>query len=149
MKSIPIKYTEQPKELFNYHVDDVDLGCEREAQFIRHFIKNNNYPDYETARKIILNDKKIPGEMIVEYGELNHRFMKEAYENFEDTDRLKKIGDIIHKRGGTQALIMNSFAVNRVCNYLIQQSPVKYSQYEKGLVSFINKNYLLTSWGID
>lgn len=136
----------EPKELFDYHIEDVDLGYEREKMFIRHFIKLNAFPDYETATKIILEDEQIACEMYAEYGELNHRLMLEAYENFDDEDKLRKIGVIINRRGDHRTMAMNSYALNRVCNYIIQQSDIKYSYYERQLVSSINRHYLNYAW---
>ena len=129
-----------PKELFDYRTGD------GEQMFIKHFTKLNDFPDYETATKIILDDKQIPMDMYAEYGELNHRLMLEAYGNFDNKDKLNKIGELIDRRGGHQAMAMNYYTLNRICIYLLKQSDIKYSDYECLLVSNINRTYLSSAW---
>ena len=136
----------EPKNMFDYITDDEDLGCEREEQFITHFIQKNEFPDYKTCQNLLLKDKQIGVEMWSEFGEINHRLLKEAYENFKDETKLKNIGSIINRMGGMTALQMNCYALNRICNYLLQTSETKYSHYENVLISYINKHYLSVAW---
>ena len=57
---------------------------EQDRKIILRFIKDNPYPSYKQVVDIIKNDKtmeEIYLDMIAEYGEQNHQWIKEIYEN--------------------------------------------------------------------
>ena len=62
---------------------------ERDRKKLRNFTKNNPYPSYKEVMKLIVNESKRDSAfdkneimmMLSEYGEDNHDWMKEIYEN--------------------------------------------------------------------
>jgi dissimilatory sulfite reductase (desulfoviridin) alpha/beta subunit len=82
-------------------------SVEEEKKAIEEFVSNNPYPSYEEILSLIKPDI----EMWAEYGEPNHYFCKEIYENVTNKEIVKKSGERIDKRGGIQAMRQNYYVL--------------------------------------
>ena len=90
------------------------------------FIKGNPYPSFEQVHEIIMNEPNGMGIMTnSEYGQPNHEWMKEIYENPFDTATIKRNGQVINKRGDMQTMQMNYYALLTVLNHFYKKTATK------------------------
>ena len=121
---------------------------EQDRKIILRFIKDNPYPSYEQVIEIIKNDKTMEDiylDMLAEYGEQNHQWIKEIYENIMKEELVKHNGNSINERGGMTTMHCNYYTVISVLRYLIQQrAPMK--DYDVNLIWYNIRNILSSSW---
>ena len=73
---------------------------EQDRKIILGFIKDNPYPSYKQVIEIIKNDKTMEDiylDMSAEYGEQNHQWIKETYENIMKEELVKHNGNSINE----------------------------------------------------
>ena len=120
---------------------------EQDRKIILSFIKDNPYPSYKQVIEIIKNDRAIEGiypDVFAEYGEQNHQWIKEIYENIMKEELVKHNGNSINERGGMTAMQFNYYTLISVLRYLVQQrTPMKY--YDVNIWYNI-RNILCSSW---
>ena len=121
---------------------------EQDRKIILSFIKDNPYPSYKQVIEIIKNDKTMEDiclDMFAEYGEQNHQWIKEIYENIMKEELVKHNGNSINERGGMTTMHFNYYTLISVLRYLIQQrAPMK--DYDVNLIWYNIRNILSSSW---
>ena len=121
---------------------------EQDRKIILSFIKDNPYPSYKQVIEIIKNDKTMKDiypDMFAEYGEQNHQWIKEIYENIMKEELVKHNGNSINERGGMTTMHFNYYTLVSVLRYLIQQrAPMK--DYDVNLIWYNIRNILSSSW---
>ena len=93
---------------------------EQDRKIILSFIKDNPYPSYEQVIEIIKNEKTMEDiypDMFAEYGEQNHQWIKEIYENIVKEELVKHKGNSINERGGMTTLHFNYYTLISVLRY--------------------------------
>ena len=107
---------------------------EKTIQKIKLFVKKNPYPSYELVEKMLLRkaqDWKDKGDMELkshylmmnsEYGHNNHNAMKNIYENIENEELIRRIGETLFIVRGMPTMIYNSTAFIEILNYLINEN---------------------------
>ena len=84
-------------------------------------------------------------DMSAEYGEQNHQWIKEIYENIMKEELVKHNGNSINERGGMTTMHFNYYTLISVLRYLIQQrAPMKDSGIT--LIWYNIRNILSSSW---
>jgi hypothetical protein len=83
-------------------------SADQEREAVKMFISKNPYPPREDILGLI------PLQQYAEYGELNHIWCKEIYENITDRKHITKYLKLIYTRGGHQAVIANYYTL---CNH--------------------------------
>ena len=81
---------------------------------MEHVDGNNLYPSYEQVIDIIKADRAIEGiylDVFAEYGEQNHQWIKEIYENIMKEELVKQNGNSINERGGMTAMQFNYYTL--------------------------------------
>ena len=88
--------------------------------FILHIKENNLYPDYEIAKKKLLNTNryKMP-ESTIAYNKVIHDACKNCIYNYSNTSELIKIGSIVNDIYGLNGMQTVYYGVNRICIYLL------------------------------
>ena len=117
---------------------------ERDKQFFQKFIEKNPYPTYNEVMNIIQKDKDDYLFMFAEYGEPNHQWMKEIYENALDKETVKKNGKMIYDRGGGQAMLWNYYTLLAIVNQRLSKSQMKYD--DKVFISYNFKDIISQYW---
>ena len=108
---------------------------ERDKTFFMNFVIKNSYPKYKDVLQIIRKQED-RFDMFAEYGELNHEWMKEIYENALDKDIVKANGEKINERGDKEAMVWNYYTLLAVVNHLLKKSGMKNED-----VMFIHYNF--------
>ena len=118
--------------------------AESEDKLLDDFVKSHPFPSYKAIDQLLNNSIKngdsFAMDLIAEFGQLNYKMMKLMYENRNDTKIINDCASAILKKGGSQALNMNLYTINRVCCYLCAKSKKKYTEYEQLLIAYINKD---------
>ena len=89
------------------------------------FINENPYPSYDTIMHM-LQDKFKDGNdaeyvcMRSEYGQENHEWMKQIYENISDEELIRKNGRKIYNRGDETAMVYNFYTLLAVLNFIFK-----------------------------
>tara|TARA_Y100000741_G_scaffold364794_1_gene357042 strand:+ start:161 stop:568 length:408 start_codon:yes stop_codon:yes gene_type:complete len=83
-----------------------------EEELIEEFVRANPYPEYTDIRNDLLDkSEKINNldylDMFAEYGEPNHNYCKEIYDNPNNQSLIINMGKNIYNRGGIPALTWN------------------------------------------
>ena len=117
---------------------------ERDKKFFQKFIEKNPYPTYNEVMNIIQKDKDDYLFMFAEYGEPNHQWMKEIYENALDKETVKKNGKMIYDRGGGQAMLWNYYTLLAIVNQRLSKSQMKYD--DKVFISYNFKDIISQYW---
>ena len=127
-----------------------EKALEQDRKIILRFMKDNPYPSYKQVIDIIKNDRAIEGiylDVFAEYGQQNHQWVKEIYENIMEEELVKQNGNCINERGGMTAMQFNHYTLVSVLRYLIQQrAPMK--DYDVTLIWYNIRNILSSSWNI-
>ena len=92
---------------------------ERDRKKLRNFSKNNPYPSYKEVMKLITKESEKDGVfdkgevmlMLFEYGDDNHEWMKEIYQNVLEKKIVKANGEKINNKGGNQAMVWNYYTL--------------------------------------
>jgi hypothetical protein len=80
---------------------------------MQEYIESHPYPSYGEMIARIDAHPTLSVQMYAEYGELNHKALKEIYESGIDTEIALKWGQIIADRGGITALQQNCIVFMR------------------------------------
>lgn len=83
-----------------------------EDTLMKEYVNKTPWPSYDDMLSKFGNDGK-GMQMYAEYGELNHKALKEIYESGIDTEVALKWGQIIADRGGITALQQNCIVFMR------------------------------------
>ena len=110
-------------------------SSQEETNYMKKFVKDNVYPDYDTCVKIITEKENmgrdnIIMDMFAEYGEFNHNMLKKIYEDCDNESLIKECGRRIHQRGGTTAMTYNLYALLKIMLYLMKQNNKIYTHGE-------------------
>lgn len=101
--------------------EEYQKEVEKENTQIRNFIRNNPYPSYKfIVNELILKNKDF--DQFAEYGEPNHKWMKQIYENILNDDIIKEYGRAIYERGSFVTLQSNYNTLLDVVRHLIYQN---------------------------
>ena len=84
---------------------ELQKEIQKENKLIREYIKTHPFPSYDVMRKAILKQNEI--DWLAEFGEYNYNCLKICYENILDDAICKKMGQLIHARGGFTAMQEN------------------------------------------
>jgi hypothetical protein len=87
---------------------------------INEYIKSNSYPNYDKMMDYI----EYSMDLWAEYGEMNHIWCKEIYENPHNKELIISTGRKIYNMGGKQALIKNYKVIALFSPYGMSRSNV-------------------------
>ena len=123
---------------------------EQDRKIILRFVKDNPYPSYKQVVGTIKNGRAIEGiypDVFAEYGEQNHQWIKEIYnnENIMKEELVKYNGNSIDERGGMTATQFNYYTLISVLRYLMQQRAAM-KDYDVTLIWYNIRNILSSSW---
>jgi hypothetical protein len=89
---------------------------EEEKAYTNKFCKENTFPSYRKMSKLMDTVAKVRPDMAgkimewgCEYGEFNHECCKKMYDSGFDKAVCREMGEIIHQRGGFQAMWANFY----------------------------------------
>ena len=129
---------------------------EKDVKKIKAFVKKNSYPPYEIMKDSMLHkaqkwknkaDMELKFHYLMmnsEYRYENYKYLQEIYENIDDVELIKKIGDEIDKLGGIQTMEYNAFAFCEVLTYLV--NTYGKTKFEQNELYYKMKRQLQTSW---
>ena len=125
---------------------------ERDRKKLRNFTKNNPYPSYKEVMTLIVNESKRDSAfdkneimmMLSEYGEDNHDWMKEIYENVLEKKIVKANGERINNKGGKVAMVWNYYTLLIVLIHFLKQNKLK--EDDEILIHYNYKDCISSYW---
>ena len=93
------------------------------------------YPSYETVEELI----KYDFELSSEYNEVNHLCMLTIFNNYDNKEIVKNMGENINERGGFQALQSNFYILCHALKYLIHDNPEGEPELRPKLINIRDK----------
>ena len=103
-----------------------EAELERDRNKLRKFISKNPYPKYGEVIEIINNgNREMYMDMFAEYGQENHTWIKEIYENVLDKDIVKRNGELINERGDKTAMVWNYYSLLTVVAHFLKKANMK------------------------
>ena len=77
------------------------------------------YPTYDKVEELIQSDFYLSSEN----SEMNYESMKNIFNNYDNQETVKLMGEQINERGGFQALQANFYILCRVLKELLHDNP--------------------------
>ena len=107
-------------------IGQTDKELEKQKDKLRKFIIKNPYPKYGEVIEIINNgNHAMYLDMFAEYGQENHKWIKEIYENVLDKDIVKRNGELINERGEKTAMVWNYYSLLTVVVHFLKKQNMK------------------------
>ena len=116
------------------------MDTDKAKKIIKKFIKNNPYPEYNDIVKMLTknfneyrkSDDKVFAihylNLFNEYGQPNHEWMKEIYENIMNEKIIKANGEKIYKRGGALVMQSNYYTIVEILKDMFENKNMKHDE---------------------
>ena len=113
------------------------MDTDKAKKIIQKFIKKNPYPEYNDVTKMLkknFNEYRESDDrefgihylnLVSEYGQPNHKWMKEIYENRMNEKLLKANGEKMYNRGGALVMQSNYSTVIEILKDMLENKDMK------------------------
>ena len=99
------------------------------------FLSKYQYPSYEEVLNIIGNDKM----MRAEYSEENHKWLKSIWDDIQNIDNIKEVGQLIEKKGKLRAMANNHWTLMYVVRDIINKNNLFCFKIKDEIYEIINE----------
>ena len=89
-----------------------------------HICNDFDYPSYDTVCDLLCRVKQI--NVISEYSEVNHQYLKLIWDNIDDYNLIKVVGENINDRGGITTLRANYYTLLHVMRPIVKANQDMY-----------------------
>ena len=116
------------------------MDTDKSKKIIKQFINKNPYPEYNDVVKILMknfneylerDDEAFAThyqDLLSEYGEPNHEWMKEIYENIMNEKLIKANGEKIYNRGGAIVMQTNYYTFIEILKDMFENKNMKHDE---------------------
>ena len=116
------------------------MDTDKAKKIVKKFIQNNRYPEYNDIVKMLKknfnkyresDDKEFAIHylnLFSEYGQPNHEWMKEIYENIMNRKLIKTNGEKIYNRGGALVMQSNYYTLIEILKDMFEDKGMKHDE---------------------
>ena len=116
------------------------MDTDKAKKIVKKFIKKNPYPEYNDVVKMLMknfneyresDDKEFAIHylnLFSEYGQPDHEWMKEIYENIMDEKLIKTNGEKIYNRGGALVMQSNYYTIIEILKDMFENKNMKHDE---------------------
>ena len=116
------------------------MNSNKAKKIIKKFIKKNPYPEYNDVIKMLtknFNEYRERDDNVYaihylnlfnEYGQPNHEWMKEIYENIMNEKLIKTNGEKIYNRGGALVMQSNYYTVIEILKDIFENKNMTHDE---------------------
>ena len=116
------------------------MDTDKANKIVKKFIQNNTYPEYNDVVKMLtknFNEYRERGDkefaihylnLFSEYGQPNHEWMKEIYENITNEEIIKANGEKIYNRGGALVMQSNYYTIIEIMKDMFENKNMKHDE---------------------
>ena len=116
------------------------MDTDKARKIVKKFIKKNPYPEYNDVVKMLTknfneyresDDKEFAIHylnLFSEYGQPNHEWMKEIYENIMNKKLIKTNGEKIYNRGGALVMQYNYYTMIEILKDIFDKKDMTHDE---------------------